>query len=67
MPKSYFMVLFEQMHLPLSPISMNFEVNWVTKHWRRELLMFLPAEQSLVQLARISIQVLHKQGRGRGV
>ena len=28
---------------------MKLEVNWITKHWGRELLMLLPAEQSLVR------------------
>ena len=49
MAKSYFMVLFDHMHWPLSHIMMKLEVNWVTKHWERELLMLLPAEQSLVR------------------
>ena len=41
---------------------MKLEVNWVTKHWGRELLMLLPAEQSMV---RISVKVyISKVGGG---
>jgi hypothetical protein len=44
MPKFFLMVLFEQMHWPLSPIRMKLEVYWVTERGRKVSVVVVGVE-----------------------